>query len=112
MSSEASRKDVGVNIRQMLANVPFPDVDLLTGWPAKKFAALKDGEKFTFDWNGRKVIVRYDRETKEQDFGSTILEGLTEFHKECRTEGCHEDEVFIRYNRIDQTEFWTISHIE
>jgi len=99
-----------MKIRKILINVPFPDIDLLTGWPSKKFAALKNGEGFDFVWNGRRVIVRYDRETREQDFGSTILEGLTKFDKECQYEGCDKDEVFINYNRVDQTEFWTISH--
>jgi len=109
MSSEASRKDVGVNIRQMLANVPFPDVDLLTGWPSKKFAALKDGEKFTFDWNDRTVIVKYDETVQDQYWGSTLLEALIEFDKECQSEGCEEN-ITIYYNRVDLTEFWEIGH--
>lgn len=109
MSSEASRKDVGVNIRQILTSVPFPDVDLLTGWPAKKFATLKDSEKFVFDWNDRTVTVKYDETVQDQYWGSTLLEALIAFDKECRAAGCEEN-ITIYYNRVDLTEFLEIGH--
>lgn len=107
--SNGSRKDVGVNIRKILTDVQFPDVDLLTGWPSKKFAALKRGEEFVFEWNDRTVIVQYDETVQDQYWGSTLLEALIEFDKECQSEGCEEN-ITIYYNRVDLTEFWEIGH--